>query len=125
MFQGRSNHPSQWFPSEVTSIDHNQGPNTVQLMLQSFGLKVQIWLERLGMGRSKAWVIISHSTQNPRKAEKQSAPSPKNTFKSCFVFGRLLFPVKWGKQNGLCQMLSKYLSFPFCQLTLACLISFN
>ena len=37
--QGRSIHSSEWFPSEVTSIDNNLGPNTFHLMLQSAGLE--------------------------------------------------------------------------------------
>lgn len=75
-FQGSSNHSSEWFPSEVTSIDNHQGPKTLQLMLQSTKSRSRQWwrLEREGTGCSKGRVIIPHSTQSPRKAKQRVHP---------------------------------------------------
>lgn len=75
-FQGNSNHSSEWFPGEVTRIDNHQGPKTVQLMLPSTKSRCGQWwwLEREGTGSSTGRIVISHSTQSPKKAKQRIPP---------------------------------------------------
>lgn len=70
-FQERSNHSSEWFPSEVTSIDNNQGPNILQLMLQSAGLESPDLAGEIGNGMFQGLGYHFSQHTEPQKGRKQ------------------------------------------------------
>lgn len=103
-FQGRSLHSSEWFSSEVTSIDNNQEPKTLELLLQSQKPRFKQWwgLERMGRPCPQPEAAISHITTEPQKGKgaKWRMPAPKDTSNLALYHTDSFSQSQWGNHAG-------------------------